>query len=255
MNVRTATALGCCLFVFTNCATTSKLAPLSPLTHDIPVPMQQEQMAAAARTAVKQAVGGLDFSELIGKVARVQVAGVFPPSNHDLLDFVGAVAESELAQHGVRIEPQAVPHAVLIQNNGTLIQPDFVTSLTLDAAGVDLTLEPQLTGPIVMMAVGGGSMVLGGSVILLGAAAFSFGISIIGGVLGVIGLPLLIIGAIWAATAPSHYIADGRVRLAASVQPVTLLIRPQTKRGEGTNSIRYEPNQAGGLKPRMPMGW
>ena len=113
----------------------------------------------------------------------------------------------------------------------------------------------QLSGPIIMMAIGGGSMVLGGTLGLLGAVSFSGVIAAIGGVLGVIGLPLLIIGAIWAGVAPNHYIADGRVRLSATVQPVTLLIRPQTKRGEGTNSIRYEPNTAGGLQPKLPMGW
>lgn len=254
MNARTVLTLGLSALLL-NCAATARLAPLSPLAQDIPVPMQQEQMAAAARLAVNQAVGALDYTDLVGKQARVQVAGSFPPSDHELLDFVAAVAESQLAVRGVRIEPKAVPHALLLQNNGPVLQPDFVASLTLDASGVDLTMEPQLTGPIVMMVVGGGTMLLGGTTAVAGLLAFSSAIAAIGGVLGVLGLPLLIIGAIWASVAPNHYIADGRVKLAVTIQPVASMVRAQIHQGEGTNSIRYEPNKAGGLKPRPPPGW
>lgn len=251
MSVRIAFAAGISLF-FLNCAATTKLAPLAPLAQGVPVPLQQEQMAAAARTAINQAVSALEFQDLTGKQARVKVAGAFPPSGHDLLDFVGAVAESQLAERGVRIEPKAVPHAVLLQNNAPLPQPDFVASITLDASGVDLTMIPQLTGPIIMIAAGGGAMALGLSATVVGLLTFSTAALVIGGALGAIGLPVLIIGAIWASFAPQHYIADGRVRLALTVQPVSTSVRPQTRAGEGTNTVRYEPNKAGGYKPRLP---
>lgn len=251
---RVTVALGLSL-LFTNCATTSRLAPISPLIQDVPVPLQQEQVAAAARAAVIQAVGSFDYIDLAGKQARVEVSGSYPPSDHDLLDFVAAVAEGQLAEHGVRIDPRSVPHAVLLQNGPTVSQPDFVASLTLDAAGVDLSTVPQLSGPIILMGVGGGSLLLGGSTVGLGALAGSSGIAIVGGVLGLIGIPLLIIGAVWAALAPHQFVADARVKLLASVHPVSNIVRAQSRPGEGTKTVRYETNKAGGFKPRMPPGW
>lgn len=252
---------GVALFLFSSCAVSTKYAPLSPLAHEIPVPMQQEQVASAARAAVAQAVAGLDLNDLVNKQARVQVSGAYAPTEGELLDFVAGITESELAMRGIRIEPRAVPHAVLLQQapvtpTGALANlPDLVASVTLDASGVDLTTVPQLTGPIVMMAVGGGSMVLGGITALLGAAAFSSGIAIVGAILAMVGLPVLIAGAIWAAFAPNHYLADARVKLALTVQPVNSSVHAQTKRGEGTTTVRYEPNKAGGIKARAPLAW
>lgn len=254
MNARTVVVAWLSLLFF-NCATTAKLAPLSPLAQSIPVPMQQEQMAAATRAAVTQAVNALDMTDLAARQARVQVSGAFPPSDHELLDFVGMVAEGALAERGVRIEPKAVPHAVLLQNSVPLAQPDFIASLTLDTSGVDVTMVPQLTGPIVLMGIGGGLMTLGATTAVIGLFAFSGALAAIGGGLGLLGLPLLIIGAIWAGSAPSHYVADARVKLALTVQPVTSALRPQRRTGEGTNTVRYEPNKAGGLKARLPGGW
>jgi hypothetical protein len=109
--------------LFVNGATTSKLAPLEPIGRTVPVPLQQEQLATAAREAVQKAVGLFDGQDLAGRLARVQVAGAYAPSDHDMLDFIGGVAEAKLAAKGVRIEPKAVPHSVLVQTGPPLVQP------------------------------------------------------------------------------------------------------------------------------------
>jgi hypothetical protein len=248
------------LVALSNCATATKYAPLSPLAHDIPVPMQQEQIASAARAAVAQSVSHLELADLVGKQVRVQVSGSYAPSEGELLDFVGAVTESELAMRGIRIEPRAVPHAVLLQQaaptpTAALANlPDFVASVTLDAAGVDLTSVPQTTGPIVMMGVGGGSLVLGGLTTLLGATG-STALIVLGLIVMSVAVPVLIAGIIWAAFAPNHYLADARVKLGLTIQPVNNTVRAQTQRGEGNTTVRYEPNKSGGLKARAPLVW
>lgn len=234
-----------------SCATTTKLAPLAPRSVEVPVPLQQEQLAAAARQAVAETVGKLEYPELAGKVARVQVAAVYPPSQEDLLGFVAAAAEGELAERGVRLEPKAVPQATILQTSAPPPQPDFVASLTLDASGVDVTAEPQLTGPFALMGVGGGLMGLGLIGAVIGALSYTTALLAVGGGAGALGLPLLLFGAVWAANPPAHYIADARVKMAVSVQPSVPGIRGQRRAGEGHKAARYEPEKQGGLRRTM----
>jgi hypothetical protein len=129
--------LRCALAFFTlpllSCATW-KLAPLQPVARDTPVPFQQEQLAGAVREAIAESVGSLNLQELSAKLGRVQVSGVFPP-DQGFLDFVAAVAEAQLVQRGVRIEPRLPLHVTATS------ALDFVLSITLDSSGVDVTME------------------------------------------------------------------------------------------------------------------
>lgn len=229
-----------------NCAANSKLMPLGPHVASVGVPMQQTHLAEAARQAVAQSVGQLDYADLNGKVGRVQVSGVLQPPGDDTLAFIGTAAEGVMAERGVRVEPRRPSLAVLVTGPQALSPvvlptPDFVLSLTVDAAGVDLTGIPQYTGPIALTATAGSLLLVSVATIFVGLPyPYYTAWHAIGGVSGGLSLAGLISGLIWLANPPRQLVADSRVKLVATVQPTTAAIKSQQHPGAGEKTVKLE---------------
>jgi hypothetical protein len=231
-----------------NCAATTKLMPLGPHVASVGVPMQQTHLAEAARQAVAQSVGQLDYADLNGKVGRVQVSGVLQPPGDDTLAFIGTAAEGVMAERGVRIEPRRPSLAVLVTGPQALSPvvlptPDFVLSLTVDAAGVDLTGTPQYTGPIALTASAGSLLLVSVASMFIGFPYYyssSGGWLALGGVSGGLSLAALVSGLIWLANPPRQLVADSRVKLVATVQPTTAAIKSQQHPGAGQKTVKLE---------------
>jgi hypothetical protein len=84
------------------CKYNKETVPVRRAEADIRVPNQQRVVALAT----DQAVEALDVSKLQGKTVAIEVTGVFPHSQVDLLDYLTAQVEAKLARAGARVQTQ-----------------------------------------------------------------------------------------------------------------------------------------------------
>lgn len=101
-------ALGAALILGSGCATSDRrFLPVQMEVVDVRVPTQQLAVSEAA----KRAAFSLDFSDFGGKVATVEVVGVFQHSYQELLDYVQTLVEARMALGGMQVRPAAYqPH-------------------------------------------------------------------------------------------------------------------------------------------------
>ena len=81
------------------CKYNKETVPLTRSEAAIRVPNQQRIVSLA----VEQAVEGLDFEELEGKSVSIEITGVFPHFDFDLLDYLRAQLVTRLTRQGVRV--------------------------------------------------------------------------------------------------------------------------------------------------------
>src|SRR5438046_1624199 len=81
------------------CKYNKETVPVRRAEADIRVPNQQRVVALAT----DQAVEALDLSKLQGKSVAIELTGVFPHSNEDLLGYLRAQVEAKLARAGARV--------------------------------------------------------------------------------------------------------------------------------------------------------
>jgi hypothetical protein len=93
------------------CAYSKETVPQARSVSEVRVPNQQRLVALA----VEEAVESLDFKAIAGKTVSIELTGIFPHSNEDMLDYLVQQVESKLARSGVRVviaAPTAEPRAV-----------------------------------------------------------------------------------------------------------------------------------------------
>ncbi len=239
--------LGIVLVVLSGCAAQRRLMPVSPEPASLAIPLQQEHLAVAARAAVTEAVSQLDAAALADKFARVQTSGAVGISGESLA-FMGAVAEGELAQRGVRIEPKPRLAGVTVQSgsgqnlDGLPPSPDFVLSLSVDAAGVDYVATRKFTAPLAVLISSGGLFLLGLASFGIGQASFDRNWIAPSLVVQGLGITGALVGLVWLLFPPRDLEADARVKLTASVQPAAPGLKGQQAKGSASNKVTIDAN-------------
>jgi len=172
------------------CKYNKETVPVRRAEADIRVPNQQRVVALAT----DQAVEALDFTKLQGKSVAIEVTGVFPHSNTDLLGYLHAQVEAKLARSGARvlappvvIVPGATPAAAGVPSltQGSLVlsePPDYRLLVNVSWGGADIrdkvtTDEPLLTKQIGLAATG---LISGVLLFTLSDSAFRQGFAVIG---------------------------------------------------------------------------
>lgn len=93
-------------FALAGCSYNKETVPLARSWTPVRAANQQRVVALAVDDAVDQ----LDLSKLAGKAVVVELAGVFPHSNEDLLEYVRQQVEGRAARAGARVvELSTVP--------------------------------------------------------------------------------------------------------------------------------------------------
>jgi hypothetical protein len=108
MRIRVLLAALAATAVASGCKYSKETVPVTRSYDAVRVPNQQRLVALAADEAVE----ALDFRPLAGKTVAVEVQGVFPHSNEDLLGYLTARVEAKLAKSGARVI-QTAPVIVL----------------------------------------------------------------------------------------------------------------------------------------------
>jgi len=112
MRVRWLWAAAVC-GVLGGCKYSKETVPVDRSFTAVRVPNQQRLVALASEEAVE----ALDFKQLTGKSVVVELSGVFPHSDSDLLDYLRAQVEAKLARAGARVLHPAP--ALLIPGDAT----------------------------------------------------------------------------------------------------------------------------------------
>jgi hypothetical protein len=152
----------------TACKYNKETVPVRRAEAGLRVPNQQRVVALAT----DQAVEALDLTKLTGKSVGIEVTGVFPHSDEDLLAYLRAQVEAKLAKTGARVisqpplvivpgaDPASVATAPATRGALTLTDPpDYRLLVNVSWGGADIrekviTDEPLLTKQI-GLAVGG----------------------------------------------------------------------------------------------------
>ena len=137
------------------CAYNKELAPVAPAFTAAHVANQQRVMALA----VDEAVEALDLSKLSGKTVSIEIAGVFPHSDEELLSYLTMQVEGKAVRAGAKIVKPGLPQVVVpgISNPVSLPEklptPDYRIGIAVSWAGIDnrhkvTTDEKRLTGQV-----------------------------------------------------------------------------------------------------------
>jgi hypothetical protein len=215
------------LCAFAACTYSKEYIPVDPRPAGLRVPTEQKLVATAVAQAVSQASEQLKLSQYAGKSGQVEVNGVFPATQHELLDYVAAQFEGEMAHSGMAVvaRPQ---------------YPDQVTSLTVPARPCD---EKDVKKPDVRLVASldwGGidytdkKTVNGGKVVgMIVVGILTFGIGAV----------------IWAlADSPTDHtlVLDSRVRMTVRAIPGAPGVAPAIAGGEGSARIVIDPTSDSG---------
>jgi len=174
------------------CKYNKETVPASRAPVDVRVPNQQKVVALAT----EQAVEALDLSKLQGKSVAIELTGVFPHSEEDLLAYVRAQVEAKLARSGARVVAQppvlVVPgaeNAATRPGGGsvgalTLADPPDVRLLVgVSWGGIDIrdkvtTDEPLLTKQIGLAA---GGLIAATLLVVISDSSFRQTFAVLGG--------------------------------------------------------------------------
>jgi hypothetical protein len=173
MGKRVGSALLALMALLTGCRYSKETVPVTRSYEAVRVPNQQRLVALA----VEEAVEALDFKALAGKTVALQVDGIFPHSNEDLLGYLRSQIEGKLARSGARVVNSApvlvVPGVVGAATTATttvtpqqmqLSEPsDYKVLVGVSWGGIDTrdrvrTDEPLLTKQI---GLGAGGLLTG----------------------------------------------------------------------------------------------
>jgi hypothetical protein len=127
------------------CAYNKEYAPIGVNPVRPRQPNQQRQVALATQTAVEKAAAEAKLDRFKGRTARIEVNGVFPHSQEDLLAYAGTILAGEASKAGIKLLPKEKLAAgvVVFTSQGAaaaeMDQPgDVRLVMSLDWAGIDL---------------------------------------------------------------------------------------------------------------------
>ncbi len=237
------------LIMFSACATNKQLMPTSMEIISPRLPIQQELISNAARQAISETCKKIEFRNYAGKKARIEINGVFPHSNKDLLDYIAGAVEAKAAEEGVLVEMSPVsrelildeqfPRSENLHNNNATISPDLRLLVSVDWGGIDYSKEKywqnsKLTTQLIFAAV----TICSGGVI----DAMSMDVPVFS-ILGAV------IPSIWFAISPPighKFVLKSRVHMTISVIPLKKEIRAGTFSGNGQDSIVVDDKSSTG---------
>jgi hypothetical protein len=162
-------AIAACAWIVAGCGSVKEYVPIKIGPVGMRVPNQQRLVSQAVTQAVYKACrhGRLNLKQYAGKTGRVEVNGVFPHSESDLLKYVASVVEGEMSLAGLvvtRKEPFIVkPVTVNVGPAATAAdtppaapaagsqiisppRPDVRIIASLDWGGVDFTDKKYVNG-------------------------------------------------------------------------------------------------------------
>jgi hypothetical protein len=244
------------------CKYNKETVPLTRSEAAIRVPNQQRIVSLA----VEQAVEGLDFADLAGKSVSIEITGVFPHLEFDLLDYLRAQLVTRLTKQGVRVV-NPIP-AILLPGQAeaapatggapalpavppssstavTLAEPaDYRLLVGVSWGGIDARDKVRTDEPLLTKQVG-----LGVGGLLAGLALLTIWDNRYGIILGIgtaVGSP---VGAyLWYSKEtpfPHTYTLIGRVRLLVHALP-NVEGAPITKEASGESRVIVDETSAEG---------
>jgi len=253
MHTRVGTAVALAVLLLGSaCGHLKEFAPIRYSTIYPRIPNQQRLIAQPAREAAEKACAAVNLSQYAGKTARVEVTGVFPHSETELLDFIASVVEAEAARAGIAVlqrpDPRFAPDHVIIAHHGSgppqlplPAQPvDLRLVASVDWGGIDLKDQQYIKAwPLA------GQIALGALSLLTGiGATAAIGDDDLMPV--TLGIPMLGIASaiIWAVLDPSEghvFTMQGRVRVTLAGIPQSAGLAAVSGFGEGESSVVVDP--------------
>ncbi|HZS35267.1 MAG TPA: hypothetical protein VFF06_00495 [Polyangia bacterium] len=221
------------------CSSVKEYVPVRFQTAAPRIPNQQRIVAQAADEAVRAAASDatLNLSQYSGRSGRVEVNGVFPQSDSDLLDYIGSAVEGSMALAGMRVI--ARPPAIRVRNDSGGSTAQVVVS------GTPLP-EPPDQAPdlrVVASVSWGGIDFEDHKYVVGGRLAATILLTIF--TLPVAGLGGLLYGAIKGVTGHT-FTLKARVRITLRAIPAVAGLRAGVGQGEGSSQIVIDAESASG---------
>jgi hypothetical protein len=250
-----------------------EFAPINPGSVSLRVPNQQRLLSQSVLQAVTSAAAdaSLNLAQYAGRSALVEVNGVLPHTQEDLLDYVAAAVESEIARAGLRVVPRPPLQRFAVRGEGgegmmvnIIPRPiegppqsaDLRLVASVDWGGVDY----QERKYIVAGRLAGQLGLLGGG-LFFGSIAYGVGLSrgdflggITAGTLFMFGGPIA--AGIWRlARSPTArtFTLSGRVRVTLRAIPVAAALKPAQGVGEGEARMIIDTESASGYTNSMAL--
>ncbi len=227
-----------------------RIAPMYPR-----VPNQQRLISQSTLQAVEKAASGINLAQYAGKKIRVEVNGVFPHSEEDLLNYVAAAVEGEAARAGAMVlprpDPRFVTDKVILSYSASDVAASPGSGYGTQTPNPTPTQRPVEEQPDVRLVA---SVDWGG--IDLKDHKYIKGGQLIGSIL--LSLPLLTlpIVIIWNLVSPIYghtFTMIGRVRVTLRAIPVSPGLAAAAATGEGESSVVVDPDSDTGYMLIMPL--
>lgn len=127
------------LLLATSCASNKTVLPTAQQPSTYRVPAQQQVLSEA----VSGAVAKIDASAYAGKRIYVEVIGVMPHANNELLDYVADSVRSHLGVNGAQV---VFPVGDTEKNPVDLSAVDYVVVAAVEMGGADKQLQNEILG-------------------------------------------------------------------------------------------------------------
>lgn len=169
--------------IFSACGYTKEYVPIRSSASGIRIPNQQRLLAAAASRAVNRACSQstMKFTNYSGKTGRVEINGILPHSDRDLLDYIASGVEGYMARGGMLVLPRerrqkekVAVHVGAGQAQTTEV-PDVRVLVSVDWGGIDLKDKKYIVGGKVAGMVVVGIFTWGIGAIIWGLASPPYG--------------------------------------------------------------------------------
>lgn len=252
--------LVCAVLGLTGCGWIKEFTPIKPEAVRVRMPNQQRLLSLSVAQSITAACGpgGINLSLYRGKYARVEVNGVFPHSEADLLEYIAAGVEGELAKAGVQVVPRPLPQVVRTESPtdrvSIAVQPlavsepahkvDLRVVVSVDWGGIDYkdqkyTKTGLLAGQLILGLAGVtlGSMTLGLGLGLDGKGGGAITGLTLGPILLAVGLGGSTIWGLAKSPFQHRFTLMSRTRITVRAIPLLEEVPPGDGSGEGAANI------------------
>ncbi len=257
MLLRSTVLLGTICLLVTGCTATRTQVQMDREPSTFRSTVMQGQMAKVVETAVLKQ----DFSALAGKTAVVEVNGLFPQTNTDMLAFVRTAIEARASQQGVKIlagvpcTPTGAVGALSPSSEAVTplclptVLPDYRLVVSVEVGGVEKSVRRELqVGKLIAQVLVMGALPLTAIAVgLVFSGAFFYFLPFAG--------VALVTGAAWMIISPP---TEDFVRLRSKAQLLVHRIPREgggtTVRSDGGNSdLELRPGDTDGFEAEEPI--